>query len=106
MTPVLPAAPRYRRAYDHRLREHVHRTGARLLGHGLHVPRSTISSWKRRGPRSVVSLEAFGHDREQLLGTIEKLEARVRILTAPCGFCSRSSVPPVSASRDSVFPRA
>ena len=82
MTPALPAAPQYRRAYDHRLREHVHRTGARSLGHGLHVPRSTISSWKRRGPRSVVSLEAFGHDREQLLGTIEKLEARVRILAA------------------------
>jgi len=82
MTPALPAARQYRRAYDHRLREHVHRTGARSLGHGLHVPRSTISSWKRRGPRSVVSLEAFGQDREQLLSTIHKLETRARILAA------------------------
>src|SRR5450631_3152679 len=82
MTPALPAAPQYRRAYDHRLREHVHRTGARSLGHGLLIPRPTISSWKRRGPRSVVSLEAFGHDREHLLSTIQKLETRAWILAA------------------------
>src|ERR1022692_473919 len=82
MTPALRAVPQHRRAYDHRLREHVCRTGARALGRELHVPRSTISSWKRRGPRSVVTLEAFGHDRQQLLTTIEKLEKRARILAA------------------------
>ncbi len=58
------------------------RTGARSLGRTVHVPRSTISNWKRRGLRSVVSLEAFGHDHQQLLSTIEKLERRTRILAA------------------------
>src|SRR5665811_386601 len=82
MTPALLAVTQQRRAYDHRLREHEHRAGARSLGHGLHIPRSTISSWKRRGPRSVVSLDVFGHDRQQLLGSIEKLDTRVRILAA------------------------
>ncbi len=83
MTPAPPpAAQQRRRAYDHRLREHVHRTGVRGLGHGLHVPRSTISSWKRRGPRAMVSLEPFGHDSEQLLTTIDKMEKRLRILAA------------------------
>ncbi len=83
MTPAPPpSAPQHRRAYDHRLREHVHRTGVRGMGHRLHVPRSTISSWKRRGPRAVVSLEPFGHDREKLLTTIDKLEKRARILAA------------------------
>jgi putative transposase len=83
MTPAPPpAAQQRRRTYDHRLREHVHRTGGRGLGHRLHVPRSTISSWKRRAPRAVISLEPFGHDREQLLTTIDKLEKRVRILAA------------------------
>jgi transposase InsO family protein len=79
---MTPAAPQHRRAYDHRLREHVHRTGARSLGHRLHVPRSTISSWKRRGQRSVITLEAFEQDRAQLLASIERFEARTRILAA------------------------
>ena len=82
MTSTLPAPPEHRRTYDHRLREQVFRTGARSLDHRLHVPRSTIASWKRRGPRHVVSLEVFGHDRQQLLTTIEKLEKRARILAA------------------------
>src|ERR1022692_4772277 len=82
MTPALRVAPQHRRAYDHRLREHVYRTGGFSLDHRLHVPRSTISSWKRRGSRSVVTLEAFGHDRQQLLTIIEKLEKRARILAA------------------------
>jgi putative transposase len=60
----------------------VYRTGARSLDHRLLVPRSTISSWKLRGLRPIVTLEAFGHDRQQLLTTIEKLERRARILAA------------------------
>jgi len=52
----------------------VCRTGARALGHGLHLPRSTVSTWKRRGLRSVVTLEPFQQDRQQLLCTIEKLK--------------------------------
>ena len=82
MTPALPSTPPHRRAYDHRLREHVCRTGARALGHGMHLPRSTVSTWKRRGLRSVVTLEPFQQDRQQLLCTIEKLKTRVQILAA------------------------
>ena len=82
MTPAPLAAPHHRRTYDHRLREHVCRTGARALGHRLHVPRSTISSWKRRGLRAVVSHEVFDQDRQKLLSTVEKLERRARILAA------------------------
>jgi hypothetical protein len=70
---VLPAAPQHRRAYDHRLRERVCQTDARGLGHRLHIPRSTISSWKRRRLRAVVSHEALDQDRQQLLATIEKV---------------------------------
>ena len=60
----------------------MYRSGARALGHRLHVPRSTISSWKRRGLRAVVTDEVLDHDREKLLSTVEKLERRARILAA------------------------
>src|SRR5450432_4466964 len=43
---------------------------------------STVSTWKRRGLRSVVTLELFQQDRQQLLCTIEKLKTRVQILAA------------------------
>jgi putative transposase len=81
MTPSLAAAPQ-RRAYDHRLREHVCRTGSHALSRRLEIPRSTITTWKRRGLRPVVSVEMFGADRHQLLSTIEKLEKRAQILAA------------------------
>jgi putative transposase len=60
----------------------VCRTGARSIGHGLRVPRSTVSSWKRRGLRAVVSIDVLCQDRQQLLSTIKKLDRRVRILAA------------------------
>ena len=82
MTPAPLVTPQHRRAYDHRLREHVRRTGGSSLGHKLHVPRSTISSWKRRGLPAVVSLDVFGQDRQQLLIAIEKMDMRARILAA------------------------
>ena len=47
MTPSLAAAPQ-RRAYDHRLREQVCRTGFPALSRRLEIPRSTIATWKRR----------------------------------------------------------
>ena len=81
MTPPLAAAPQ-RRAYDHRLREQVCRTGSHALSRRLEIPRSTIATWKRRGLRPVVSVEMFGADRHQLLRTIEKLEKRAQILAA------------------------
>jgi hypothetical protein len=80
MTPAISATAQHRRTYDLHLREQVFRTGARSLAHKLHVPRSTITSWKRRGPRTVVALEVFGYDRQQLLTISEKLEKRARIL--------------------------
>ena len=69
MTPSLAAAPQ-RRAYDHRLREQVCRTGSHALSRRLEIPRSTIATWKRRGLRPVVSVEMFEADRPQLLRTI------------------------------------
>jgi hypothetical protein len=81
MTPSLAAAPQ-RRAYDHRLREQVCRTGSHALSCRLDIPRSTIATWKRRGLRPVVSVEMFEADRHQLLRSIEKLEKRAQILAA------------------------
>jgi transposase InsO family protein len=78
----MPAPARQRRTYDHRLREYVCRTGVRPSNRRLEIPRSTIATWKHRGLRSVVSIEPFGRDREELLRTIGKLERRARILAA------------------------
>ncbi len=82
MNPALPAATEQRRAYDHRLREHVCRTGAHSLEHRVRIPRSTISTWRRRGLRPVVSLAHFGDDERELVARIEKVEGRARILAA------------------------
>jgi len=66
--------PRVRRAYDHRLREHVMRTGARSLARHVPIPRSTISTWQRRGLRPVVTSEPLQPDRQLLLESIVKLD--------------------------------
>jgi hypothetical protein len=73
---------RTRRTYDHRLREHVVRAGARSLGHGLTIPRSTVSTWQRRGLRPVVTVEVLEQYRQQLLDSIARLDRRARILAA------------------------
>src|SRR5208283_3991663 len=82
MTSDLVAASQTRRAYDHRLREQVCRTGKRCLPRHLAIPRSTVSSWHRRGVRPVVTIEPFDQDRQQLLDTIVKLDRRARVLAA------------------------
>jgi hypothetical protein len=53
MVSIPSPTPRMRRAYDHRLREHVVRSGARSLARHVPIPRSTIQpavidnfSWK------------------------------------------------------------
>jgi hypothetical protein len=46
------------------------------------IPRSTVSTWRRRGSRPVVTIEPIEQDRQQLLDTIAKLDRRVRILAA------------------------
>jgi putative transposase len=71
-----------RRAYDHRLREHVVRSGARSLGRQVAIPRSTVSTWQRRGLRPVVTIEPLDQDQHHLLESIAKLERRARVLAA------------------------
>jgi hypothetical protein len=63
MMSVSSPGSRTRRTYDHRLREHVVRAGARSLSHGLAIPRSTISTWQRRGLRPVVTVEIIDQNR-------------------------------------------
>ena len=79
---TLTATPRTRHAYDHRLREQVIRSGARCLPKHVVIPRSTVSTWTRRGPRPVVSIEPIEQDRQQLLDSLAKLDRRVRVLAA------------------------
>jgi|GEM_PF-2413259 len=66
--------PRKRRAYDHRLCEHVVRSGVRSLGGHVGIPRSTVSTWQRRGLRPVVTIEPFDQDQQHLLESITKLD--------------------------------
>jgi putative transposase len=80
MTPRPNTQPR--RTYDHRLREHVCRNGVRSLDRHLHIPRSTVATWHKRGPRAVVTVGAFEQDRQALLSKVDKLERRVRRLAA------------------------
>ena len=82
MMNTLTATPRTRRAYDHRLREQVIRGGARCLPKHVAIPRSTVSTWTRRGPRPVVSIEPLEQGRQQLLDSLAKLDRRVRVLAA------------------------
>jgi putative transposase len=74
--------PRCRRAYDHRLREQVVRSGARSLARHVAIPRSTVSTWQRRGLRPVVTIEPLDQDRQRLLESVAKLDRRARALAA------------------------
>ena len=69
-------------AHDHRIREHVVRSGTRCLPKHVTIPRSTVSTWRRRGSRPVVTIEPLDQDRQQLVDTIAKLDCRLRILAA------------------------
>lgn len=82
MMSITAEAPRSRRAYDHRLREHVLRSGPTSLGCRLTIPRSTIWSWRRRGLRPVVTIELLDQDCQHLRESIAKLERRFRVLAA------------------------
>ena len=79
---VVAATPQPRRACDHRLREQVLRTGTRALTRHLAIPRSTVSTWRRRGLRPVTTIEPIEQDRQQLLDLVAKLDRRARILAA------------------------
>ena len=76
------ATPWTRSAYDHRLRAQVVRAGTTCLPEHIRIPRSTVSTWRRRGQRPVVTIEPLDQDRQQLFDTIVKLDRRVRILAA------------------------
>jgi hypothetical protein len=71
-----------RRDYDHRLRDHVVRPGARSLARHVLIPRSTLSTWQRRELRPVVTIEPLEQDRQHLLESIVKLDRRARVLAA------------------------
>jgi len=82
MIDIATATPRTRCAYDHRLRDHVVRTGTRRLPKHLAIPRSTVSTWRSRGSRPVVTIEPVEQDHQQLVDAIVKLERQKRILAA------------------------
>jgi transposase InsO family protein len=46
------------------------------------IPRSTISTWRRRGSRPVVTIEPILQDRQQLVETIARFDEQKRILAA------------------------
>ena len=77
----MTSAAHARRVYDHRLRDRICRNEDLSSLRQLRIPRSTRASWKARGPRPVVTLDAFDDDRQQLLDRIDCLERRLGILT-------------------------
>ena len=76
------ATSRTRCAYDHRIRNQVVKTGTRCLPKHIRIPRSTVSTWRRRGSRPVVTIEQPDQDRQQLLDIITRLERQKRVLAA------------------------
>ena len=73
--------PRPRRTYDHRLREHVVRCGPMAVAKHVHIPRSTVSTWRRRGLRPVVTTEMFDN-KQDALDSSARWEKRARVLAA------------------------
>jgi putative transposase len=79
MTDDVPAS---RRAYDHHLRNMVCEEGtSRLLAPDV-VPRATAASWRRRGPRAVVTLEVVTQDGAALQAEVLRLRRRNEMLLA------------------------
>ena len=82
MIDIATATPRIRCAYDHRLRDHVVRTGTRCLPKHVAIPRSPVSTWRSRGSRPVVTIEPVEQDHQQVVDAIVKLERQKCILAA------------------------
>src|SRR5450631_4124287 len=82
MTPVISNPPHARHAYDHRLRERVVGCGASGVAKHVQIPRSTVSTWRRRGLRPVVTTESFGPDLQHSLDSSARWEERARLLAA------------------------
>ena len=73
---------RFRRTWDHRIREDICRTQNPNLYPGLDIPRSTTASWLRRDCPQVVTLEPIAEDARALRQRNDKLEKIVRRLVA------------------------
>lgn len=82
MTAATAALPRTRRAYDHRLREQVVRCGAKVVARHVQIPRSTASTWRRRGLRPVVTSEPFDQEKQHALDSSVRWEKRARAIAA------------------------
>jgi hypothetical protein len=82
MIPTISDTPHARRAYDHRLREHVVRCGASAVANHVQIPRSTVSTWRRRGLRPVVTTTPVGQDLQHALDSMARWEAQARVLAA------------------------
>jgi transposase InsO family protein len=82
MSPAISTPPHTRRAYDHRLREHVVRCGAKSVVRHVQIPRSTVSTWRRRGLRQVVTTAPVGQEFQDALESNARWEKQARILAA------------------------
>ena len=71
-----------RRAYDHRIRQHICRTRNPNLFPELIIPHSTTASWLRRPLPTVVSCQPQLENVTVLRERVHKLETRVRTLAA------------------------
>lgn len=71
-----------RRRYDHRIRDHVARTGNVDLFPELDIPRSTARSWIRRGPSDVISLQDEQDELRALRERLARVERRLAVVSA------------------------
>ena len=71
-----------RRRYDHRIRDHVARTGNVGLFPELDIPRSTARSWIRRGPSDVISLQDEQDEMRALRERLARVERRLAGVSA------------------------
>lgn len=76
------AATRTRRAYDHRLRELVRRTGEITIATRVGVPHSTASGWLLSTRRRVVTLQDAERVEADLRAEVAGLRSRLRRLSA------------------------
>ena len=67
------AFTRSQRAYDHRLREMVHRSGHDPNNVGIAIPRSTLHTWKSRAPKPVIGLKSSDRSFADLESEIEPI---------------------------------
>lgn len=71
---------RTQRAYDHRLRDMVHRSGHNPNDVGIAIPRSTLHTWKSRAPKPVIGLQSSDRSFADLESEIARLNQQVRKL--------------------------